>query len=189
MGRVSGGCLPTMETMPGYSSPCTNWVAGASLGYDRLVKPKHRGPGLAKARRGSRVRGRHPGEALSRQAEEDLFVCSEVMSEGSIRCGPEGDTYFGSTMFTVDLGRLARSWRGPLDGTERERLRRMVEGSVRVKLRAMRIACAEASHRLPDRLFGTAAVETTVHLRGEQLHIDVDIEVPLGAADLREGKR
>lgn len=148
-----------------------------------------RGPGLAKARRGAYVRHRRNGGALSRQAEEDLFAYSDVMSEGCVRHGPEGDTYFGSTMFTVDLDRLARGWRGPLGDLERERLRRTVEGSVRVKLRAMRIACAEAAHRLPDRIFGTAAVETSVRLRGGQLHIDVDLEVPLGATNLRESRR
>lgn len=153
------------------------------------MKSKHRGPGLAKARRGARIRRDAPGEALSRQAEEDLFACSDVMSEGSVRRGPDGDTYFGSTMLTVDLERFTGGWRGRLDGAARERLRRLVEGSVRVKLRAMRIACAEASHRLPDRRFGTAAVETTVQLRNGQLHIDVDLEVPLDAAGIREGKR
>ncbi|MEM9070177.1 MAG: hypothetical protein AAGE52_16840 [Myxococcota bacterium] len=143
------------------------------------MKRTRRMPGLAKATRGSRLRERIAGVALSRQAEETIFQTAEVMSEGSVREGPEGATYFGSTMLTVDLERLRQTWRGALDTLDRERLRRAVEGSVRVKLRAMRIARAEAAHRLPDRSFGTAAVETVVHLRGSQLHIDVDLEVPL----------
>ena len=140
---------------------------------------KRRGPGLAKATRGGTVRERAGSRALSREAEELIFRLAEILSEGSIRETKEGATYFGSCMLTVELGRLERSWRGPLDPTGREALRSAVEGSVRVKLRAMRIACAEAAHRVPDRAFGTASVETRVMIRDAQLHIDVDVEVPL----------
>ncbi len=122
------------------------------------------------------------GVALSREAEEALFRCAERMSEGSVRDASDGATYFGSTMFTIDLQRLAQSWRGPLDGPMRERLRRAVAGSVRVRLRAMRIACYDAAHRVPDRCFGTPVVETHVVLKGEHLHVDVDVEVPLDEA-------
>lgn len=140
---------------------------------------KRRGPGLAKATRGGTIRERQGAKALSREAEELIFRLAEILSEGSIRETAEGSTYFGSCMLTVELARLEASWRGPLDPAGREALRVAVEGSVRVKLRAMRIACAEAAHRVPDRAFGTASVETRVMIRDAQLHIDVDVEVPL----------
>ncbi|HJK93846.1 MAG TPA: hypothetical protein RMH85_04830 [Polyangiaceae bacterium LLY-WYZ-15_(1-7)] len=135
-------------------------------------------PGLAKATRGATWR-RRGGEALTREAEELLFALAERMSEGSVREAGAQPTYFGSTMFTIDLETFSARWRGGLDAEGRERLRASVEGSVRVRLRAMRIACADAAHRVPDRGFGTALVETQVSLRGDQLHLDVDVEVPL----------
>lgn len=139
--------------------------------------------GLARALRIRTMRqGRH--QSLSREAEEALFRVAEVLSEGSMR-ESEG-AWFGSTMITFDLDRLAGHWRRPLDGAERERLRDLVEGSVRVRIRAMRLACEEVARRLPDRRLGTAQIETRVHLRGGKLHLDVDLEVPLGVSSGRK---
>lgn len=122
--------------------------------------------------------------SLSREAEEALFRVAEVLSEGSAR-ESEG-AWFGSTMITFDLDRLAGDWRRPLDEDERARLRDLVEGSVRVRIRAMRLACEEVARRLPDRRLGTAQIETRVHLRGGKLHLDVDLEVPLGVSSGRK---
>jgi hypothetical protein len=49
-------------------------------------------------------------------------------------------------------------------------------------LRAMRLARAEAARRVPERVLGTAYVETRVWLTDRHLHIDVDLEVPLGVS-------
>ncbi|MEM1416772.1 MAG: hypothetical protein AAGH15_17875 [Myxococcota bacterium] len=140
------------------------------------------GPGprpLARARRGAlREHGGHP--VLDRVGEELLFALAARMSEGTVReGGPEGPCFQGSTMLTLDLARLQPRWREVLDAEGAERLRRAVEGSVRVRLRAMRLACADVAHRLPDRRLGRATVETSVRLVGRQLHLDVDLEVPL----------
>ena len=148
---------------------------------DQGPKTPARGPGLAKATRGALRQGEM--RALSREAEELLFRHTERMSEGSVRAGPDGDTYFGSTMFTVDLSAVAASWRGELD---REQLAALIDGSVRVRVRLMRLACAEAAHRVPGRQFGTAQVETSVEVVGDKLHLDVDLEVPL---DVSSAKR
>lgn len=139
--------------------------------------------GLARALRIRGVRQRRV-EILSREAEEALFRVAEVLSEGSIR-ESEG-AYFGSTMITFDLDGLEEDWRRPLDDTERERLRHLVEGSVRVRIRAMRLACEEVARRMPDRRLGTAQVETRVELRRGKLHLDVDLEVPFGVSSGRK---
>jgi hypothetical protein len=139
--------------------------------------------GLARALRIQAMRKRGT-ETLSRQAEEALFRVAEVLSEGSLR-ESEG-AWFGSTMITFDLDRLAAVWRCPLDDDERARLRDAVEGSVRVRIRAMRLACEEVARRLPDRPLGTAQVETRVHLRRGKLHLDVDLEVPFGVSSGRK---
>ncbi len=145
-----------------------------------MASRRIKGPVRARRIRGVRQR-RH--ESLSREAEEALFRVAEVLSEGSVR---DGDgAWFGSTMITFDLDRLAELWRSPLDATERERLRDAVEGSVRVRIRAMRLACEEVARRLPDRCLGTAQVETRVHVRGGKLHLDIDLEVPFGVSSGR----
>ena len=101
------------------------------------------------------------------------------LSEGSVRSEASGDSYFGSTMFSVDLEVLAASWRGTLD---REALRSAVEGSVRMRIRLMRLSAADAKQRVPDRICGTTTSETHVALQGDSLHIDVDVEAPLDPA-------
>lgn len=120
---------------------------------------------------------------LSRAFEEELFRCAEVLSEGSCRGkGDRGDTYFGSTMISVELDRLRRVTRGGLDADARTLLAAAVDGSVRVRLRAMRLARAEAVRRIPDRALGTVCVETRVRLTEHQLHIDVDLEAAVGVS-------
>ena len=128
--------------------------------------------------------GRPPRGAatLSRALEEELFRCAEVLSEGSCRSGEHGSTYFGSTMISVELDRLRRVTRGGLDREERRVLAEAVDGSVRVRLRAMRLARAEAARRIPDRALGTVCVETRVRLTDRQLHIDVDLEASVGVS-------
>ncbi len=129
-------------------------------------------PGLAKARRGAFLKA----GVLSREAEVWLMRLCGRMSEGEVRTLPSGDAYFGSTMFSVDLHALEREWRGSLN---REALRVAVEGSVRMRIRLMRLAQADATQRVPTRVWGTTETETRVYRQGEALHIDVDIEAPL----------
>lgn len=142
---------------------------------------KHLKP-LVRARRSPALVQR-AGVSLSRALEEELFRAAEVLSEGSRRTiAGQRDSYFGSTMISIDLDRLRPLFRGGLDGRARERLARAVEGSVRVHLRAMRLARAEAARRVQDRSLGTAQVETRVRLTEHHLHIDVDLEVLLSVS-------
>jgi len=148
-----------------------------------MVKP---GPGrlkpLARAVR-NRVLSRHAGHVLGRELEQEIFLTARVLSEGGFRAMPEGhDSYFGSTMISVPLVTLSQVTRGELDQRARDQLERAVSGSVRVRLRAMRIARAEVARRVPHRVLGTAQVETRVRLTRDQLFIDVDLEVPLGVS-------
>lgn len=123
-----------------------------------------------------------PGsETLTREAEERLFRNVEVLSEGAVRDG----AWFGSTMITVDLDRLEGELRDPLDAEARERLLAAIAGSVRVRIRAMRLARAEVARRFPDRKLGTAQMETRIRLHEGKLHVDVDLEVPIGVTSAR----
>lgn len=126
---------------------------------------------------------RRSSVCLTRALEEELFRCAEVLSEGGRRAvGGQRDSYFGSTMISVDLERLRPLFRGGLDERTRQLLADAVDGSVRVRLRAMRLARAEAARRVQDRTLGTAFVETRVRLTQRQLHIDVDLEVTLSVS-------
>ena len=137
---------------------------------------------LARALRGQ-ILVRRDRCYVSRALEEELFRLADVLSEGSCRGSGRGhDSYFGSTMISMDLSRIRERWRGDFDDEARQQLAETVDGSVRMRLRAMRLACAEASRRVPDRALGTALVEIRVRLNGDHLHMDVDLEVPLGVS-------
>lgn len=142
-----------------------------------LRRRQHHGPGLAKARSVA-LRHRQRPPTLSRELEELILELAERMSEGAVREAADGDAYFGSTMFSVNLSLLEARWRGPLP---REELREVLEGSVRLRLRLGRIARAEAAHRAPARDFGCAEIETQMTLVDDALHFDVDIEMPIVA--------
>jgi|GEM_PF-1516718 len=136
--------------------------------------------GLARVRRDAFVAS-HPARFLSRGAEEALFRSAEVLSEGSQRLMAGGEQrYFGSTMITFDLARLEEQWRGPLELAAQTELARLVEGSVRMRLRATRLACAEVARRVTERPLGVAIVETRVRVVGNTLQMDIDLEVGVG---------
>jgi hypothetical protein len=143
----------------------------------RRIKPPVR------ATRVSGLSRRTQGVTLSRALEDALFRCAEVLSEGGLRAqAGHADSYFGSTMISVELERLRPWLRGGLDSQERRQLMEAIDGSVRMRVRAMRLARAEALRRVPDRGIGTAYVETSMRLTERQLHIDVDLEAPLSVS-------
>jgi hypothetical protein len=114
---------------------------------------------------------------LSRALEQALFDCADVLSEGSARSGPGSRvTYYGSTMISIAFARLAAEHGAKLTVAEQRELLRVAEGSVRVRLRAMRLARAEAARRVYSGVLGTAVCELRLRADAEQLHIDVDLE-------------
>lgn len=135
---------------------------------------------LARARTTEGLDFRRGVPVLTLAMEERLFRVVDVLSEGESRTDERGrPRYFGSTMLRFDLEALRPSWRGAFGPRQRGELKRAVEGSVRVHLRATRLAYAEVVRRVPDSAPGTAEVDTRVRLEGPHLHIDVDLEVPL----------
>lgn len=141
--------------------------------------------GPARATRGAALR-RQQGWALTREAEEALFASADVLNEGQLRHGHDGRaSYFGSLMVTFDLDATFRRLREPRTGPLTAELLAAVDGSVRVRLRAMRMACAEAARRVPELPLGTAQVETRVRLEGGVILLDVDFEVPFDVSSQR----
>ncbi|MCA9580976.1 MAG: hypothetical protein KC416_04230 [Myxococcales bacterium] len=113
-------------------------------------------------------------EILSRGAEDWIFREAEVLSEGRM----EGDHYQGSTMITADFTRAEAIFRGPPTVEDLERLAAAARYSVRVHLRAIRLAKAEAYRRFPERHLGEATVAVDVQVRRGKLQIDVDLDIP-----------
>ena len=117
---------------------------------------------------------------LSQGLEEAMFKHADVISEGSPRAMPKGgNTYFGSTMIAIAFERLERDTHQKFTRHARAELVHVVEGSVRARLRCMRLARAEATRRVNDALLGTAMCDVRVHDDGKHLRIDVDLEVEL----------
>lgn len=116
--------------------------------------------------------------ALTGQAIEELFRAAEVLAEG----GLDGDVeprWYGSIMITFDLSRLARRCRGLEDADELDRVVDAIQTSVRVRIRAHRMACGEVYRRFPDRAVGTAHIESRFSRNGDRLLLDIDLEAPV----------
>ena len=142
-------------------------------------------PQLKPPVRARKVRALHRDAraALTSQAIEELFRTAEVLTEGGLDGSsadrPSSDWWYGSIMITFDLSRLRTRCRG-LEGPEQlAEFVEAVEGSVRVRIRAHRMACAEVYRRFPDRLVGTARLESRFRHEGESLLLDIDLEAPL----------
>lgn len=129
-----------------------------------------RGPSVRKVRAATLARTTG-GRVLSREVEELLFAHATVLTEARV----DDDGYAGSTMFTVDVEALAPHVRHPGVAPLASELLTLAESSVRVRLRAMRFACAEAARRVPERSLSTCSTETRMRLHDQQLLIDVDV--------------
>jgi hypothetical protein len=118
---------------------------------------------------------------VTRALEEAIFRHADVLSEGSVRAGAGATqpTYFGSTMLSVDLASLGAVLRGLPTTDGATAILDAIDGSVRIRLRAMRMARAEAARRVHRHTMGTALCEIRMQASGSLLHIDVDLEVPL----------
>lgn len=121
-------------------------------------------------------------DCLSRDAEEAIFQHAVVLSEGV----QSGDRFSGSSMISVDLNRLAHLFREPLDRAGLDRLRRSMEKSVRVHLRAIRIARNEALQRTGGVELGTFEAHVSVGIVGTELKLDVDLDAPVLEAELSD---
>ena len=168
--------------------PCNNDEDAALASAEGpLAGRRLRRPGLARARR-ARLSATHSGMALTREAEEILFAHAELLSEGASTIVGPCAHYFGTSMFTVDLRRVLPALRLPDTPQARRELAERVEGSMRVRIRAMRWARAEAARRVTEGRLGSARVETRVHLGEWALQIDVDLEAPIEVLSRRSAR-
>jgi hypothetical protein len=123
------------------------------------------------------------GWALGARAEEELFRVAEVFSEGRAT----GDVFYGSTLISIDLSRALAGMDLAGDAALLARVVDAIAGSVRVRIRAMRLAEDDLSRRFPDRTVGTARTETRFRTERTTLLVDVDLEASVGAASGASG--
>src|SRR6185436_19690174 len=114
---------------------------------------------------------------LSQAAIEILFETADMLSEGERR----GDGYFGSTMITLDLTRVAALVREDCDAASARRVAELAMADKRVRERAKVLAAADAAERA-----GTLLVRVDCELRaravGTRIHLDVDVEAEIARA-------
>lgn len=163
------------------------WIFHCAPRYDPLVTIKSEGRSralkpLVRVRPGALLRERS-GWALGARAVDELYRVAEVLSEG--RC--EDDTFYGTTLIAIELTRALEGIGVDVDADVLERVREAISGSVRVRLRAMRLAEEDVARRFPDRRIGTAHTETRFRLEGTRLYVDVDLEAPIGGSSKAVG--
>jgi hypothetical protein len=114
-------------------------------------------------------------ERLSRAALDLLFARVEVMSEGqrAVRGGKE--TYFGSTMLTIDLPALAAALRDVPDAGTARRLATLLADDSQVEKRVQALATREAT-RVAGAAPRTVSTHVNIRAQGARVFIDVDVE-------------
>jgi hypothetical protein len=111
---------------------------------------------------------------LSSAAVELLFERAHVLSEGQIDRG----RYYGSTMISLDLGRLEDAIADALTAETAVRFGELADRDPLLEARAQALGRAEAR-----RLAGAIRdpqIDVGVRSRGAHLYIDLDIEAELG---------
>jgi len=114
-------------------------------------------------------------ERLSRAALDLLFARVEVMSEG--QRAPRGgkDSYFGSTMLTIDLPALAVVLRDEPDAGTARRLATLLAEDTQVEKRVQALATREAS-RVAGAPLHAISTHIAIRSQGARVFVDVDVE-------------
>ena len=137
---------------------------------------------LVRVRPGALLRERS-GFALGARAVDELYRVAEVLSEGR----RESETFFGTTLITIELARAFEGMGLDADPALLARVCEAIFGSVRVRLRAMRLAEEDVARRFPSERIGTAHTETRFRVEGTRLYVDVDLEASIGGSSTAVG--
>lgn len=136
----------------------------------------------ARAHRALALRRRGEQAVLTTQAIDALFRTASVLAEGELGGEPDAPRWYGSILVTFDLARLVASCRGLEEPSALECFVSAVEGSVRVRIQAHRVARGALLERHPDRDVGTVHLESRFRREGDLLLLDIDLEAPIGVA-------
>jgi hypothetical protein len=121
-------------------------------------------------------------ERLSQPAIELLFERAQILSEGERVRGLQGlDTYYGSTMLTIDLA-AATAWvREPCDAEAARRVAALMASDARVARCLSRIIEREA-RRLAGGTLEKLHTDVRLRTEGTLVYVDVDFEGLVPAA-------
>ena len=108
---------------------------------------------------------------LSSAALEIMFDLAAVLSEGQV----DDDSYFGSTMVTIDISRAAAMVTDTCDTTASRRIEHLLETDERIRAYAHSLAKAEAQ-RLAGDVLAEPQIDCQLRRSGTHLHLDIDIE-------------
>ena len=114
-------------------------------------------------------------EKISAAAIELLLSRLEVLSEGQRTHRAGRDLYFGSTMMTVHLARLADVVRDNPDAPTAVRLVKLLEEDEPLRSRLREIAVKEA-HRIACVPLTTVETHLTIRADEDRVYADVDVE-------------
>ncbi len=120
-------------------------------------------------------------EQLSSSAVEILLGKAHILSEGKCSSAATGGpSFYGSTMFTIDLSSTGTSGtliRETCDARLARKLAELMGKDSRVTKRVRQIACGEAE-RLAGGAIKSKVTDVRVRAQLTQIYIDVDVEGP-----------
>jgi hypothetical protein len=144
---------------------------------------------LSRARRPPALRRREARDVLTAHAIDALFRAAEVLAEGELDDRGARRAWYGTVLITFDLASLAAECRELHGEDALDRVAATVEGSVRVRLLAHRLARSQVTQRYPGREVGTLAVQSRFRRQGAALFLDIDLEAPLGVPSRERSAR
>jgi len=152
--------------------PSDEPVAAPSQGTKMSKKPMARAVRIALFQREIRVR-------LSPAALDLLFARADVISEGQRAMRGGRDSYFGSTMLTVDLPSLSALLSDACDAGTARRLAALLESDAEVARRVQALAARE-TERVAGAEPRQVGTHVTIRSQGAKVFIDVDVEAVFG---------
>jgi hypothetical protein len=152
--------------------PSDEPVAGPAQGTKMSKKPMARAVRIALFQREIRVR-------LSPAALDLMFARADVISEGQRAMRGGRDSYFGSTMLTVDLPSLAALLSDACDAGTARRLAALLESDAEVTRRVQALAARETA-RVAGAQPRQVGTHITIRSQGAKVFIDVDVEAVFG---------
>jgi hypothetical protein len=114
-------------------------------------------------------------ERLSRAALDVLFAAAGVMSEGQRSARGKRESFFGSTMLTIELETVAAALRDAADARAAQRLAALLARDAGAQARIKRMA-AEECERLSSARPRSLNTDIKVRARGTTVYVDVDVE-------------
>jgi hypothetical protein len=114
-------------------------------------------------------------ERLSRAALDVLFATAGVMSEGQRAARGGRESFFGSTMLTIELDAAALALRDAADARAAQRLAALLARDAGAQARIKRLA-AEECERLSSARPRSLNTDIKVRARGTTVYVDVDVE-------------